>query len=279
MDMNLWFTELQSENYGVTTRVKETLFTGRSDFQDVAVVDTQEFGRMLIIDGIAQTCLFDEYVYHEMMAHIPLCIHPNPKSVLVVGGGDGGVIREVLKHPTVERAEMVELDKMVVEVSKKFLPEIAVEMINRNPKFHLKIGDGIDHMAQAENQYDVIIIDCSDPVGPNEGLFSGDFYKNLYKALKPDGLFVQQTESPFYYQTLIREVHDHVAALFPITKLYLANIPLYYGGTFSFTIGSKKYDPLAVDTTKLPELHTRYHNSDIQKGCFLLPKFVQDIFL
>jgi spermidine synthase len=275
--LDLWFTEFQSANYGITTRVKETLFVGKSDFQEVVVVDTQEFGRELIIDGIAQTSLFDEYVYHEMMAHVLMCTHPNPKNVLVIGGGDGGVIREVLKHPKVERAEMVEIDAMVVEVCKKFLPEIAVEMVNCNPKFHLKIGNGITHIAEAENEYDVVIIDCSDPVGPSEGLFSVNFYKDLYKALKPDGIFVQQTESPFYYETLIKDVRDAaVAASFPITRLYLANIPLYYGGTFSYTVGSKKYDPMTADLSNIPELHTRYYTKDIHKSSFVLPRFVED---
>ena len=276
--MELWMTEFQTKNLGLTARVKETLFTGKSDFQDVVIVDTEQFGRMLVLDGVFQTCIFDEFIYHEMIAHVPLFVHPNPKSVLVIGGGDGGTIREVVKHPSVVNAEMVEIDGMVVEASKKHLPEIAEALINNHPKVQLKIDDGIKHMQEARNKYDVIIVDCSDPIGPGEGLFTHAFYEDVYKALKEDGLFVQQTESPFYHQPLVSHLYKDIGSLFPITKLYLAQIPLYPSGTHCFTIGSKKYDPSSVDTAKLPQVGTtRYWNKDIQKSCFALPNFVQDL--
>ena len=275
--MELWITEWQTKNLGLTCRVKEALFTGRSEFQEVVVVDTYEFGRMLVLDGVFQTSIFDEFVYHEMIAHVPLFTHPNPKNVLVIGGGDGGTIREVVKHPSVERAEMVEIDGLVVEVCKKYLPEISEALINNHPKVHLKIDDGIKHMKEAENFYDVIIVDCSDPIGPGEGLFTYEFYKDVYKALKADGLFVQQTESPFFHQPLVKRLWKDISSLFPITRMYLAQIPLYPGGTHCFTIGSKQYDPLNVDTAKLPELNTRYYNRDIQKSCFVLPNFVKEL--
>ncbi|SDF32787.1 polyamine aminopropyltransferase [Sporolituus thermophilus] len=275
--MELWITERQTKNLGLTCRVKEALFTGKSEFQEVVVVDTYEFGRMLVLDGVFQTSIFDEFVYHEMIAHVPLFTHPNPKNVLVIGGGDGGTIREVVKHPSVERAEMVEIDGLVVDVCKKYLPEISEALINNHPKVHLKIDDGIKHMKEAENFYDVIIVDCSDPIGPGEGLFTYEFYKDVYKALKADGLFVQQTESPFFHQPLIKRLWKDISSLFPITRLYLTQIPLYPGGTHCFTIGSKQYDPLNVDTAKLPELNTRYYNRDIQKSCFVLPNFVKEL--
>lgn len=276
--MELWFTEQQTKNLGMSARVKETLFMGKSDFQDVAVVDSHQFGRMLVLDGVFQTSVAEEFIYHEMIAHIPLFTHPNPKHVLVIGGGDGGTIREVVKHESVEVAEMVEIDGMVVEACKKYLPEISEALINNHPKVQLKIGDGIQHMKDAENKYDVIIVDCSDPIGPGEGLFTPEFYRNVYKALKPDGLFVQQTESPFYHQDLIQYINKEVSNIFPITKLYLANIPLYPSGLHCFTMGSKKHDPLAVDADKLaPAFPTRYYNKDIQKSCFALPNFVQEL--
>lgn len=275
--MELWFTEFQTANLGLTARIKETLYTGKSEFQEIAVVDTYEFGRMLVLDGIFQTCIFDEYIYHEMIAHVPLCIHPKPERVLVIGGGDGGSVREVVKHPSVQRVEMVEIDGMVVDVSKQFLPEISAALLENHPKLQLKIGDGIGHMAMAENLYDVIIVDCSDPVGPGEGLFTHAFYKDVYKALKPDGLFVQQTESPFYHQELIKHLRKDIESIFPITHTYLAQIPLYPGGTHCFTIGSKKYDPLTVKSNEIPGLQTRYYNSDIQKSCFVLPNFIKEL--
>jgi spermidine synthase len=274
--MELWFTEYQTKNLGLTCRIKETLYTGKSKFQDVAVVDTFDWGRMLVLDGVFQTSIFDEFIYHEMIAHVPLFVHPNPKRVLVIGGGDGGAVREVVKHTSVEKVEMVEIDGMVVEASKKFLPEISVALNEEHPKLHLKIGDGIQHMQEAENKYDVIIVDCSDPIGPGEGLFTPAFYKDVFKALKPDGLFVQQTESPFYHQELIKRLHKDIAALFPITGMYLANIPLYPSGLHCFTIGSKKYDPCKVEVRPY-DFTTRYYNADIQKSCFALPNFIKQL--
>ncbi len=276
--MELWYSEFQTKDLSLSARVKETLYMGKSDFQEIAVLDTFEFGRMLALDGVFQTSIFDEFIYHEMIAHVPMFVHPNPRNVLIIGGGDGGTAREVVRHPGVERVEMVEIDGAVVEVCKKFLPEISTVLINGNDKFRLKIGDGIDHMAQATDMYDVIIVDCSDPIGPGEGLFTGKFYADCFKALKADGLFVQQTESPFYHQPLLKRLRKDIEALFPITRTYLAQIPLYPGGTHCFTIGSKKHDPLAVDTAKLPDLKTRYWNRELQKSAFALPTFIQELF-
>lgn len=276
--MELWYTEYQTKNLGLTARVKETLYAGQSEFQEVAVVDSHEFGRMLVLDGVFQTSVAEEFIYHEMIAHVPLFIHPNPKNILVIGGGDGGTIREVVKHQSVEVAEMVEIDGMVVDVCKKYLPEISVALNENHPKLRLKIGDGIKHMQEVENKYDVIIVDCSDPIGPGEGLFTHAFYQSVYKALKPDGLFVQQTESPFYHQELITRLQKDISSLFPITRLYLASIPLYPSGLHCFSIGSKQHDPADADTSRIPDnFGTRYHNRDIQKSCFALPNFVQEL--
>ena len=236
--MKLWLTEKQTENLSMSCRIRETLFVGQSEYQKVVVADSFEFGRMLVLDDVFQTSIFDEFVYHEMIAHVPLFTHPAPKKVLVIGGGDGGAVREVVRHAAVESVEMVEIDGMVVEASKKYLPEISHTMRDGHPKLNLMIGDGIAHMNAVENHYDVILVDCSDPIGPGEGLFSREFYQDVYKALKPDGLFVQQTESPFYHQPLIRRIYRDISDLFPIAKMYLANIPLYPGGVHSFTMGS-----------------------------------------
>lgn len=275
--MELWCSEQQTQNLKLSARIRATLFSGKSEFQEVMVLDSFEFGRMLVLDGVFQTSVFDEFIYHEMIAHVPLHIHPNPRKVLVIGGGDGGCVREVVKHPDVKSVEMVEIDGLVVEVSKKYLPEISSAMIENNPKLQVKIGDGIGHMKNAENEYDVIIVDCSDPIGPGEGLFTYSFYQNVYKALKPDGLFVQQTESPFYHQSLIVKLHKDIRSLFPITELYLAQIPLYPGGLHSFTIGSKKYHSQSADRKKIVDLPYRYYNNELQTSCFVLPNFIKNI--
>lgn len=274
--MQIWCTENQTESLNLSAKIKETLFAGKSDFQDIAIVDSYQFGRMLVLDGVFQTSIKEEFVYHEMIAHVPLYIHPNPKKVLVIGGGDGGSVREVVRHDTVEKVEMVEIDGMVVEACKKYLPEISAALNEPNPKLDLKIGDGIQHMKDATNEYDVIIVDCSDPIGPGEGLFTPEFYKNVYKALKEDGLFVQQTESPFYHQELIKRINKDVRDVFPITELYLAHIPIYPGGCHCFTMGSKKYSSKDGDTTR-QQMPMRYHNAEIQKSCFALPNFVKEL--
>ena len=148
---------------------------------------------MLVLDGVFQTSIKDEFMYHESIVHIPMFLHPNPKKVLIIGGGDGGAAREAVRHPEVESVTMVDIDGKVIELSKQYFPEIAKAMIEGDPKLTVKVGDGIAFMREAENYYDVIIVDCSDPVGPGEGLFSYDFYKDTFRALKDDGLFVQQT--------------------------------------------------------------------------------------
>ncbi|MCC5466946.1 polyamine aminopropyltransferase [Pelosinus baikalensis] len=275
--MDIWISEAQTKDLELRARVKETLFMGKSDFQEIAVVDSHQFGRMLVLDGVFQTSVTDEFIYHEMIVHVPLFTHPSPKKVLVIGGGDGGTIREVVRHDCVEKAEMVEIDGLVVDVCKKFLPEISEAIIHKHPKLELKIGDGISHMKEAENKYDIIIVDCSDPIGPGKGLFTPEFYTNVYKALKEDGLFVQQTESPFYHQELITYVNKEIRQLFPITKMYLANIPTYPSGLHCFTIGSKKYDPIKSSMENLQGLTTRYYNKDIHKSSFVLPNFVQEL--
>lgn len=275
--MELWLTEKETDNLGLTCRVKETLFSGKSDFQSVEVVDSYEFGRMLILDGVFQTSIFEEYIYHEMIVHVPLFTHPKPRKILVIGGGDGGTVREVVRHDAVEQVKMVEIDGMVVEASKQFLPEISAAILQNHPKLTVEIGDGIARMKEAENYYDVIIVDCSDPIGPGVGLFSREFYRDVHRALKPDGLFVQQTESPFYHRSLISRIYHDIADFFPITRLYLANIPLYPGGLHSFTIGSKQYDPLKAAAPDPLPFTTRYYNPALHKSCFILPGFVQEL--
>lgn len=275
--MEIWVTEEQTKDARLSLRIKETLYTGKSAFQDVAVVESEQYGRMLILDGVFQTSTADEFIYHEMIAHVPLFIHPQPKNVLIIGGGDGGTAREALKHEAVEKLEMVEIDGLVVELSKKYLPTISTVLNSGHPKFTLKIDDGIKHMKNAKNKYDVIIIDCSDPVGPGQGLFKPEFYQDVYAALREDGLFVQQTESPFLHRELIKYLYKEISSLFPIAEIYTANIPLYPSGYHCFTIGSKKYHPLAVDTEKLPEIATRYYNREIQKSCFALPGVVAEL--
>jgi len=274
-EMELWYTEFQTPAVGITCKTKKTYHTEKTQYQDLALIETEQFGRMLVLDGTVQTTIEDEFVYHEMITHVPLFTHKNPKKVLVIGGGDGGTIREIIKHPSVEKAVLCEIDEKVIEVSKKYLPEISCAL--GNDKVVVKVGDGIKYVHEHKNEFDVIIVDSTDPVGPAEGLFAVDFYKAISEALKEDGIFVAQTESPFFHKDLIKKVYKDVKSIFPIARLYTCAIPTYPSGYWSFTMGSKKYDPLETDINTITDMNTKYYCKEIHKSVFALPKFVADL--
>lgn len=273
--MDMWLKEGQIENAAMTYRIKETLITKKTEFQDLAVLDTYEFGRMLVLDGIVQTTIRDEFVYHEMITHIALNTHKNPKKVLVVGGGDGGAIREILKHPSVEKAVLCEIDGCVIEECVKFLPEISCGL--SDPRCEVFVGDGIKYVHEHKNEFDVIIVDSTDPFGAAEGLFGGSFYKEISECLTEDGIFVAQTETPFYLPDVVKKVFNDARSIFPVTKLFMAAIPTYPGAYWSFTMGSKKYDPENPDLTDKIDFPTKYYTKKLHKACFTLPKYVEDL--
>jgi spermidine synthase len=273
--MELWFTEKQTEHFGITAKVRESLVREQTEYQDLAIIDTIEFGRMLVLDNMVMTTEKDEFVYHEMVAHPALFTHPNPRHVLVVGGGDGGVIREVLKHPKVEKAVLVDIDGKVIEYSKKYLPTIAGWL--DDPRVEVLVNDGYMHIHDHKNEYDVIMVDSTEPVGPAVQLFTRGFYQGIYDALKEDGIFVAQTDNPWFKADLIRNVNRDVKAVFPIVRVYAANIPTYPSGLWTFTMGSKKYDPLEVDVENIPDIETKYYTPRLHKAAFVLPRFVEDL--
>lgn len=270
---NVWFTEYQSENLSIGLRIEKTLHSEVTEFQTMDVVETAQYGNMLVLDGCVMTTDKDEFVYHEMLSHVPLHTHPNPKKVLVVGGGDGGIIREVIKHPSVEKAVLAEIDGRVIEVSKQFFPQIASGL--GDPRVDVQVADGIKHVQDHPGEYDVILIDSTDPIGPAVGLFAKEFYQAVFRALKDDGVFVAQTESPFANQELIRRVNEDVRDIFPQTHLYVASIPTYPTGFWSFTMGSKKYSPLEPQAQRVHD--TKYYNHDLHKAAFALPNFVREL--
>ncbi|MGI9950936.1 polyamine aminopropyltransferase [Moorellaceae bacterium AZ2] len=271
----LWVTELQTPSLALSCRITKTLHREKTPYQELAVVETEAFGRMLLLDDVIQTTVKDEFVYHEMISHVPLNTHPHPREVLVIGGGDGGAIREIIKHSKVERAVLVEIDARVVANAREYLPEISCGL--DDARVEIRFEDGIEHVRQVQGQYDVIIVDSTDPVGPAAGLFAREFYQNVYHALKPDGLFVAQTESPFFNAEFIRRVQRDIASVFPLARLYLATVPTYPGGLWTFSLGSKKYDPLAVDPQEIASLPTRYYSPEVHRAAFALPPFVQEI--
>lgn len=273
--MDLWYTEKQTPTHGITSKIKETLHTEQTEFQKLDMIETEQFGTMLVLDGMVMTTDVDEFVYHEMVTHIPLFTHPNPKKVLVVGGGDGGAIREVLKHPSVEKAVLVEIDGKVIEYSKKYLPNIAGEL--DNPRVEVQVADGFMHIFDHKNTYDVIMVDSTEPVGPAAKLFERGFYQGIYEALTEEGIFVAQTDNPWFHGELITKVFGDVSDIFPVTRLYTCNIPTYPSGMWTFTLGSKKHDPLQVDINQIPEIETKYYTPELHHAAFVLPRFVQNL--
>lgn len=273
--MEMWLKEMQLENTAMTYKVKETLVRKKTKYQDLAIIDTVDFGRMLVLDGIVQTTVRDEFVYHEMITHIPLFSHPEPEKVLVIGGGDGGAIREILKHPSVQKAVLCEIDEDVITECKKYLPEISCAL--GDPKCEIFIGDGIKYVKEHKNEFDVIIVDSTDPFSIAEGLFGGNFYKDIYEALTEDGMFIAQTETPFFLPEVVKKVVNDAKKIYPVTKLFMAGIPTYPGGYWSFTIGSKKYDPSRVDTSGIKLEGCRYYTPELHKACFVLPQYIKDI--
>ncbi len=277
MEMELWYTEKQTPNHGITTKITNTVHSEKTDFQQLDIIETKQFGRMLVLDGMVMTTDVDEFVYHEMITHVALNTHPNPKKVLVVGGGDGGAIREILKHQTVEKAVLAEIDGRVIETAKEFLPNIAHALTDS--RVDVQVADGVKHIHDHKGEYDVIMVDSTEPVGPAVGLFEKGFYQGIYDALKEDGILVAQTESPWFNRDLIKRVFRDMKSIFPITRLYTVSIPTYPSGLWSFTIASKKYDPIEVDESKIKDLSTKYYSPKIHKAIFQLPKFVEDLLV
>lgn len=273
MDMELWYTEKQTKDHGITTKIKRTLHSEVTPFQSLDVVETHQFGNLLVLDGMVMTTDKDEFVYHEMITHVALNTHPNPKQVLIVGGGDGGVVREALKHPSVERVVLAEIDGQVIEASKKYFPQIASGL--SDTRVDIQVVDGIRHIEENPDTYDVVLIDSTEPVGPAVGLFQKPFYQKVAESLKTDGIMVAQTESPWFNRDLIRQVYADISSTFPITRLYTASIPTYPSGLWSFTLGSKEYDPLHI--TEFAAIDTKYYHAGLHKALFELPVFVREL--
>ena len=271
--MQLWFIENESPGMAIALKATGTVYREKTKFQDLTILDTVGAGRALILDGCIMTSDMDEFIYHEMIAHVPLCTHPAPKKVLVVGGGDGGSIREILKHESVEKAVLADIDEGVIEAAKKYLPNTSCKL--EDPRCHVKIGDGFMHVNTHPSEYDVILCDSTDPVGPGMILFSEEFYQGVYNSLKNDGIFVAQTESPFFYKDVLSNVSKTLKNIFPIVKTYVTVMPTYPGALWTFTLASKVYDP--IESMRKLDLETKFYTPDLHKASFVLPKMVKDI--
>ena len=278
--MEYWFSELQTPNVKLSIRVDRQLYSGRSEFQRIDIFDSPEFGRFLTLDGYMMLTEKDEFIYHEMITHVPMAVHPCVKKVLVIGAGDGGVIRELTRYPEIEQIDLVEIDQLVVEACKKYLPQTACRF--DDPRVHIYYEDGLKFIRRFENEYDLIIVDSTDPFGPGEGLFTREFYGSCYKALKEDGIMVNQHESPFYDEdaTACQRAHERIVESFPISRVFQAHIPTYPSGHWLFGFASKKYHPLkdlAEARWNLRGLGCKYYTTTLHKGAFYLPAYVEEL--
>ena len=275
--MESWFSELQTERLRISFKLRETLYRTRTQFQDLAVVDTYEFGRMLVLDEMVMFSEFDEFAYHEMIVHVPMLLHPNPTRVLVVGGGDGGSVREILRHPSVERVVLCEIDEEVVKVAREYFPRLSAGL--DDPKVEVMCRDAIEYMKDPGEIFDVAIIDSTDPVGPSLGLFTLSFYRDVHRCLGLDGIVTAQSESLYTRPDHIRGMCLKYKELFDQVAVYCSNIPTYPTGYWSFTMGSKTMDPRtdwSEERAKQLEPDLRYYNRDLHRAAFALPTFFRE---
>lgn len=274
--MSEWLTDVGGPGFAHTYRIEEDLYGGRSPFQEIRVIANRDFGRMLVLDEAVQTTERDEFIYHEMLAHVPLLAHAAPRRVLIIGGGDGGVLEEALKHP-LEAAVLVEIDRDVIEVTRHFLPQIPGGAFE-DPRTRLHIADGIRYMDETAETFDVILVDSTDPKGPAVGLFAEAFYAAAGRRLTPSGLIAVQSGSPLYQQDLIRMVRANLGAVFPHVATYTATVPTYPGGLWTFTIGAAGADPRAVSEEMVARrtagFALQYLTPQIYRAAFALPPFI-----
>lgn len=278
--MELWFSENHTPDVKLSLRVDRQLYSKKSIYQKIDVLETPEFGKVLVLDGNIMLTERDEFIYDEMITHVPMAVHPNIKKVLVIGIGDGGVVRELTRYEQIKRIDLVEMDEMVAEACRQYLPDNACRL--DDARVHISYGNALKFIRRCEDKYDLIIVDSNDPFGPSEGLFTREFYGNCYKALKEDGIMVNQQGSPFYAEdaTAMQRSHKHIASTFPICRVYQAHIPTYAAGYWLFGFASKKYHPIDdLDSERWNSQHlrTRYYTTRLHVGAFYLPAFLEEM--
>ncbi len=278
--MELWYTDEHTSDVRFSMKASVQVASKKSAVQQIDILDTPAYGRVLVLDGGLMITEKDEFIYHEMITHVSMAVNPNVKNVLVIGGGDGGTVRELTKYKTIESIDMVEVDKDVVLLSKKFLPFTSCKL--KDKRVSVWFEEGLRYVRGKKEEYDLIIIDSSDPYGPAEGLFTREFYGTCFKALRGDGILINQHESPFYaaHQTSVKNAHAHIAVEFPVSTVYQCHIPSYPSGHWLFGFASKKYHPIGdLDEARWNKLgiKTRYYNTELHRGAFALPNYVKEL--
>lgn len=281
---NIWFTE-RNENIALSLKHSgERLYYYKSPYQKIEIYQTEAFGKIMVLDGNIVCAEEDEYVYHEMIAHVPAFAHTNPSKVLVIGGGDGGTVRELVRHEHIEKIDLVEIDEHVIKAAQQFLPELANSLIDK--RVHIHINDGVEFVdgCQAES-YDIVIIDSDDPKGPGEGLFTEKFYREIYRILKSDGIMITQSESPRFNQQIFKDVFQCYRNIFGENNVhcYLMYLPSFPSGMWSFSFSTKNHGGPFTNTNKdrinkfCSYNNLKYYSYDVHNASFVLPKFVQEM--
>ncbi len=278
--MEMWFHDEHTDNVKLAIRVDYQVFSAQSEIQRIDVLESKEFGKILVVDGDLMLTEKDEFIYHEMISHVPMAVHPQVEKILVIGGGDGGVVRELAKYDTVEQIDVVEADPLLVEVCRKYFPQMACSL--NDPRVHIYHEDGLRFIRSKSDAYDLIIIDSPNPFGAGEGLFTKEFYGNCFNALHEDGIMINQHESPFYKEEAFQcqRMHKRIVESFPISRIYQAHIPSYPSGHWLFGFASKRYHPthdMDGIQWKLRGIQTKYYLPRLHEGVFALPAYVEEL--
>ena len=278
----LWFGETLFEDVATRYAIRSSLHKEKTPFQNMKLVESERFGKMLVLDGAVQTTEKDEFIYHEMMVHVPMFAHPKPQNILVIGGGDGGILRETLKHKTMKKVTLVEIDKRVIDFSIRHLPSICGNSFN-DKRVSIVIEDGALFVKKTKEKYDVVIVDSPDPVGPATVLFTKQFYENLRASLTPNGIMVRQCGSSFLQPEELRENFRIVKKLFKYNAPFVFAVPTYWGGFFTATFSSQKIDPLRSNERSIVKrfgslkLKTGYYNPELHGAAFKVPQYLKEL--
>ena len=269
---NNWFFE-DDMPLAIAFQVRGKLYSNKSKYQKIEVLDSINMGNIMLLDDKVMVTEKDEFYYHETIAHCSLSIHPNPKKIMVIGGGDGGTIREILKYTAIEEVELVEIDEEVINISKKFFPDVACEL--SNPKLKIKVNDAIEYVKNVkENSYDVILCDSTDPTGFALGLISKDFYKNVSKALKENGIYICQSGSLIIQEKEFKAALENMRSVFKYVDTIVSIVPSYPGCLWSFLIASNK--PIDKKIKNMPLGKTKYWNKELHEKLFTKPNWLQE---
>ncbi len=275
--MELWYSEKNTETCKFSIKVKEQIYSEQTPFQRIAFFESYDFGRFFTLDGLMMVNEKDEFIYHDMITHVPMAVNPNIEKVLVIGGGDGGTIRELTRYPGIKSIDFVEIDERVVQLCKEYLPLTSCKVDDErvNPHF----VDGIKFIKEKKDYYDLILVDSTDPIGPGEGLFTKEFYTDCYDALNKNGILINQHESPYFpnYAKEMMKAHKKLKSIFDVCKVYQFHMPTYASGHWLFGFASKGLDPIKDHNRVAWEslgLKTKYYNSDLHQGSFALPSYV-----